>query len=190
MNISGLIKRIPELIYRKKIKRVLGLNYLPYIIKPIEIINPACIDIGKGFCAKPGVRIEAWTNHNGEVYSPSIKIGDNVLLQNDTHITAIGNIEIGDNVLFGSSVLVSDNNHGNCSMYTDLTIPPRKRNLYSKGSIIIEKNVWIGDKATILGGVHIGEGAVIGANSVVTKNIPSYSIAVGVPARIIKTVNK
>lgn len=62
-----------------------------------------------------------------------------------------------------------------------MTIP-----IYSKGAIVIGDNVWIGEKAAILAGVTIGEGAIIGANAVVTKNIPPYSIAAGIPARIIK----
>lgn len=69
-----------------------------------------------------------------------------------------------------------------------MKIPPAKRLIYSKGEIIIEDNVWIGDKATILAGVKIGEGSVIGANTVVTKDIPPYSVAVGNPVRIIKNI--
>jgi acetyltransferase-like isoleucine patch superfamily enzyme len=58
--------------------------------------------------------------------------------------------------------------------------------LHTKGAITIGNNVWIGDKATILDGVTIGEGAVIAANSVVTKDVPPYCVAAGVPAIIIK----
>ena len=54
--------------------------------------------------------------------------------------------------------------------------------------MIIGKNVWVGEKVTVLPGVHIGEGSIIGANSVVTHDIPPYSIAVGIPAKVIKTV--
>ena len=56
--------------------------------------------------------------------------------------------------------------------------------------VIIGNNVWIGEKATILPGVHIGDSVVIAANSVVTKDIPSFSVAEGVPAQIIKTYKK
>ncbi|MBQ4055965.1 MAG: hypothetical protein IJD32_02545 [Bacteroidaceae bacterium] len=64
--------------------------------------------------------------------------------------------------------------------------PPRLRNVTSKGTIVIKDNVWIGDKATILPNVTIGEGAVIAANSVITKDVPPYSVAAGNPAIIIK----
>ena len=62
---------------------------------------------------------------------------------------------------------------------------PDNRPLYSKGQIKIGDNVWIGEKAAIMGGVSIGDGAVIGANTVVTHDVPAYSIAVGCPAKII-----
>jgi acetyltransferase-like isoleucine patch superfamily enzyme len=67
---------------------------------------------------------------------------------------------------------------------------PMMRPLISKGKVIIGDNVWIGEGAMILPNVHIGEGAIIAANSVVTKDIPAYSIAVGIPAKIIKNIKQ
>ena len=65
-------------------------------------------------------------------------------------------------------------------------LSPTKRPITSKGPVVIGNNVWIGDKATILPGVTIGDGAVVAANAVVTKDVPSYSVVGGNPARIIK----
>lgn len=62
------------------------------------------------------------------------------------------------------------------------------RPLFSKGIVIIEDNVWIGDKATILSGVKIGKGAIIGANAVISKDVPAYGVAVGNPAKVIKII--
>ena len=76
------------------------------------------------------------------------------------------------------------NNHGSTAL-SDLQIRPQDRALTSKGSVRIGNNVWIGDKVAILGNVTIGDGAIIGANSVVTKDIPANAVAVGSPARII-----
>lgn len=84
----------------------------------------------------------------------------------------------------GRWVTISDNNHGRTDRNT-LQLPPVERRLYSKGNVVIGDNVWIGDKATILSGVTIGDGAVIGANSVVTKDVPEYSVVAGNPAKII-----
>lgn len=83
-------------------------------------------------------------------------------------------------------MLISDNSHGDPKDMALRNIAPNARPIYSKGAIVIGDNVWIGEKAAILAGVTIGEGAIIGANAVVTKNIPPYSIAAGIPARIIK----
>ncbi len=65
-------------------------------------------------------------------------------------------------------------------------VAPLVRPLYSKGPIIIEDDVWLGEKVSVMPGVHIGRGAIIGANSVVTKDIPAYAVAVGSPAKVIK----
>lgn len=68
--------------------------------------------------------------------------------------------------------------------------PPILRPLTSKGKVTIGRNVWIGDKATILPGITIGDGAIIGANAVVTHDVPPLSVAVGNPARIIEKTKK
>ena len=114
-------------------------------------------------------------------------IGDNCEIGDNTHIVALDKVEIGDNVLIASKVFISDTSHGiyrgecSSSPYTS----PNERKLVSK-SVKIGNNVWIGENVVILSGVTIGDGCVIGANSVVTKNIESYTIAVGVPAQIVK----
>ena len=92
---------------------------------------------------------------------------------------------IGNGVLTGRFVLITDNAHGGTAK-EELVIAPASRTIVSKGEVVIGNNVWLGDKVTILPGIHIGDGAVIGANSVVTKNIPAYAVACGNPARIIK----
>ena len=104
------------------------------------------------------------------------------------HITASNKIIIGDNCLTGKWVTISDNDHGTTNL-EDLKKRPQDRDIVSKGPVIIGENVWIGDKATILGGVTIGNGAVIAANSVVTKDVPPYSVVGGIPAKVIKSNN-
>ena len=64
-----------------------------------------------------------------------------------------------------------------------------EREVYSKGPVIIEKNVWIGDKVTILPGVTVGQGAVIAANSVVSKDVPAFSVVGGIPAKLLKNIS-
>ena len=115
----------------------------------------------------------------------TITIGDNSHIGDNVHITAINKVSIGNNVLTGRWVTITDNSHGQFSS-TELQVSPEERKLYSKGPVVIEDNVWISDKVTICPGVTIGKGSVIGANSVVTKSIPPYSLAVGIPAKVVK----
>lgn len=181
---------ISEILHRIVISKKLRTSYLVYVRKHMEIIGSKYIHVGKRFSAGSDVKIEAWDHHINEKYSPEIVIGDEVFFNNRTHISAINNMKIGNGVLVGSDVLICDNNHGRNDNITELNIPPQKRKLYSKGSINIEDNVWIGDKCVILGGVTIGTGAIIGAGAIVTKDIPAYSIAAGNPAKVIKNISK
>lgn len=126
-----------------------------------------------------------WTKYESVKYNPRIVIGDNCSIGEFNHFTSINEIIIGNGVLTGRYVYISDNNHGDCE-YNTLLQQPSKRELNSKGAVHIGNNVWIGDKVSILSGVKIGDGAVIAANAVVTKDVPAYSVVGGVPAKIIK----
>ena len=124
-------------------------------------------------------------HHTNQLFNPCIQIGNNCSIGPQSHITAINSITIGHNVLTGPRVLITDNAHGDTQLGL-LDTAPSKRLLFSKGKVIIEDNVWIGEGAMIMPNVHIGRGAIIACNSVVTTDIPAYSIAAGSPAKIIK----
>ena len=112
--------------------------------------------------------------------------GINVLADGNVANLRIGDYcSIGPEVLF---VLESEHNYNRISTYPFKTMFIQKTNdeATSKGDIVVEDDVWIGTRATIMSGVHIGRGAVIGACSCVTKDVPAYSIVGGVPARVIK----
>lgn len=143
------------------------------------------ISIGQSTHFSEHLYLTAWLKYS-KTDDVMISIGKKCDFGAFNHITAINKIIIGDNCLTGKWVTISDNNHGTTSL-DDLCLPPIERKVVSKGPIIIGNNVWIGDKATILGGVTIGDGAVVAANSVITKDIPAYSVVVGNPARVIKT---
>lgn len=117
---------------------------------------------------------------------PEIIIGNNVSLGAYNHISAINSIKIGNGVLTGKWVTIVDNSHGDTNLKS-LYKSPSKRPMVSKGKVLIGDDVWIGDKVTILPNVEIGKGAVIAANSVVTKNVKSYTVVGGNPATIIKS---
>lgn len=165
----------------KRVGEVISIEY------PFHLVGGKCISIGnKVTIGKRGV-ITAWVADKSKY--PLIHIGDNVNIGDDCHITASNKIIIANNVLFGKKVTVTDNSHGICNNLEELFLHPIDRVVFSKGPVIIKERVWIGDKATILPGVTIGEGAIVGANSVVTKDVPANCIVGGVPARILKHNN-
>lgn len=141
------------------------------------------ICIGDNVLIGGGIQLTAWKVSDD--YHVSIRIGDGSCLGSNNHITAINSIDIGKNVLTGKNVTITDNSHG-ASVKGEFDIAPKNRKLISKGSVIICDNVWIGDKVTILPGVKIGMGSIIGANSVVGHDVPPYCIVAGAPAKIVK----
>ena len=125
------------------------------------------------------------TSEGIEHYEPEIVIGNHCSIGEYCHITAINKITIGDGLLTGRFVYIGDNAHGGLSM-KEANITPSQRHLVSKGEIKIGRNVWIGDKVSIFGGVTIGDNVIIGAGSIVTHDIPSNCMAAGMPAKIVK----
>ena len=111
------------------------------------------------FSSRSGLRLECLDQYGGDSFSPSISIGRNVCFNFRCHVGVI-NIENS----------------------------PAERRLFSKGPVIIEDDVWIGENVCVLPNVTIGHNSIVGANSVVTKNIPPYSVVVGNPARILKII--
>lgn len=156
-----------------------------YFERFIYLIGGKYITIGNNFSCFKRLRLEAIDIHNGHKYTPKIIFGDNVSINFDCHIGCVNRIEIHDNVLIASKVFITDHSHGYIKKEA-LTEPPSLREVVSKGPVIIEKNVWIGEGVVILGGLKIGENSIVGANSVVTKSVPKNCVVAGNPAKIIK----
>lgn len=154
---------------------------------PIDLRGRKYIDFGEKLTTGVGCRLEAFS-YKGDI---TMHFGKNVQLNDYVHITSMNNVTIGDNVLMASKIYISDCVHG---IYngdindSSPTISPIDRQYLVKETII-EKNVWIGESVCVLPGVIIGEGAIIGAMSLVNKDIPPYTIAVGIPARVVKKYN-
>lgn len=162
--------------------------------------------IGKGSRFGDGFWLTAWDKHvaespdlahsgevvgpdnNGKYYqklTPHLSIGDNCNFGAYNHITCANSITIGNGLLTGKWVTITDNSHGDTEVAT-LQVQPTHRPVLSKGPVVIGNNVWIGEKATILPNVTIGDSAVVAANSVVTKDVPPFCVVAGNPARIIR----
>ncbi len=168
-----------------KQKRLLKLSGKNIVIMPkVTFLHPQFIEIGDGsYIGKYGML----ETHKISRNNPTLKIGNNCRLGEYVHVTCANKIVIGEGVLTGRFVLITDNSHGGNTL-EEMEIPPQKRAICSKGEVSIGKNVWIGDKVTILPGVSIGDGAIIAAGAVVTDDVPGFSIAGGVPAKILKYI--
>ncbi len=112
-------------------------------------------------------------------YGLNVTVGKNVFINSGCCFQDQGGIEIGDNVLIGQQVVLATLNHDQL---------PEKRASMTPAPIRIGNNVWIGAHATILAGVTIGDGAIVAAGAVVTKDVSANTVVGGVPAKIIKTI--
>lgn len=157
------------------------------IRKNCYLLGGSYIELGDNVVIGRNGVITCWDAFSDIKFTPSIIIGSDTAIGEYCHISSINSILIGNGVLMGRGVTITDNSHGSL-ISEENNVQPSKREYYSKGGIVIEDNVWIGDKVTILAGVHIRRGAVIAANAVVTKDVPENAVAGGVPAKTIKVI--
>lgn len=177
-----LVKRAFVTARSKGVVKEFGKGSL--IAPGVKLYTPQYISIGNNSSIMSHCIIETCPINEDK---PHLLIGDNVSLGEYSHITCANKVTIGNGVLTGRFVLITDNSHGNNTKEV-ADIAPLAREIHSNGPVCIGENVWIGDKATILPNVTIGKGCIIAANAVVTKDIPEYSVAAGVPAKVIKTI--
>lgn len=180
----------PFSLFRNKlISRKLGVKNIK-IGRQAFLRGLSFIQMGEDFSAGDGLWLEAVTSYNGQEFSPKIIIGNHVRLSRFVHIAATHLVVIGNDVLIGSKVIVTDHNHGQYSdRHSSPKTAPVLRPLDDDRQVAIGNNVWLGDGVVVTPGASIGEGSVIGANSVVLGSIPPFSIAVGAPAKVRKVFN-
>lgn len=146
------------------------------LIHPLKIDNPKGILIGKNCCINFG----GWLNTGGD---GKITVGDGTQIGHHVHMSAwYEGIDVGENVLFADKVFVSDCKH----MFENADVPVVKQPIESLSKVIIGSDSWIGENV-VINGCKVGKHCVIGANSFVNKDIPDYCVAVGQPARVVKT---
>jgi acetyltransferase-like isoleucine patch superfamily enzyme len=111
----------------------------------------------------------------------SLRIGDKVVLGTSNTVNSYLDVDIGEGCLLADWVYIGDFDH----RYEDVDVPIRKQGIVTS-RVRVGPGCWIGEKATILRGANVGQGSVIGAHAVVKGDIPPYSVAVGIPARVVK----
>lgn len=156
---------------------------------PLVIRGRKYIDFGEQLTTGVGCRFDCYPGDKPD--EVKIQFGKNDQINDYVHMVGMDKITIGDSVLMASHVFISDNSHGSYKgdeFDSDPLIPPTQRD-YRTAPVKIGNNVWIGEGVIVMPGVTIGDGCVIGAHSIVCRDIPAYSIAVGSPAKVIKQYN-
>lgn len=173
---NALFVRFFRLFYKNKFG-FLGAN--SNIIFPLSIQGAKNIYIGSNVI----IQYRTWLASLPLTGTQKCKleIGDGCCIGNFNHIFATESIKIGKDVLTADKVYISDNLHS----YEDISIPIMHQLVKQISTVEIGEGTWIGENVCIIG-AKIGKNCVIGANSVVTKDIPDYSVAIGIPAKVIK----
>ncbi len=137
--------------------------------------------------AGEGLWLHAVIRYNKQHFQPKLVIGNHVRISNWSHIACTNSVIIGDHVLIGSKVLITDHNHGLFGHApSPPSTPPAHRPLEFDRSVRIEEKVWLGDGVVICPGVTMGAGSIAGSNAVVTTDVPPFTLVAGVPARPIR----
>ncbi len=179
MNLSVFTMKL----VRKCINPVIGWYRKTAFLSGLKAYGKGIVVKGPVYLWNDNVSVGEYTNiyQNVTLWGPGIiDIGKNTEIGIGSTIYSTEKVVIGDNVLIAAGCYIIDSNHGIAK--NDLI---KNQKSVCKGAVIIENDAWLGAGVKVLSGVHIGKGAVIGAQSLVNSDIPDYAVAVGVPAKVI-----
>jgi acetyltransferase-like isoleucine patch superfamily enzyme len=143
----------------------------------LEALQQGRLEIGPHTMLEPHV----WITVPGDA---RVRIGEGVFLNIAVMVAAVELVEIGDHCMFANGSFITDGNH----RFDDPELPVPWQGFTTKGPTRVGDNVWCGANVVITSGVTVGRRSVIGANSVVTTDIPPFSIAAGIPAKVLRTI--
>lgn len=175
-----ILDMFKNIIHKRFIKDFMYFGENSCIMRDYKYLVKSSMHIGNNVFINSGARVIV------TLENAIVKIGNNTGIGYNFTVLAGANVTVGNDVAIASDVCLSAGSHG-INPELDISYGLQK---YVGEDIVIEDGVWIGEKVIVLSGVHIGEKAIIGAGSIVTKNVPEYSIAVGNPAKVIKIYNK
>ncbi len=164
---------ITKYLYARRFKKI-GKGSV--IFAPMQFSDVRSVVIGRYAVIAHG----AWLMGNSK-NNITLKIGNGVHIGHFAHIIAKHSVTIEDNVLIADKVYITDCGHN----YEDIVQPVLRQGVYHIGKVRIAEGSWLGENVCVLG-AKIGRHCIIGANAVVTKDIPDYSVAVGIPAKVVK----
>ena len=150
------------------------------IVAPLRLHGAARIRVGARVFFGSGCWLNCVSTATNSESPVLLSIGDDVSISGGCTLSAALNVTIGDSVLIARGVYISDHDHRRKDGQT------LHRDVGETAAVAIGEGVWLGQSCCVLRGVSIGAGAVIGANSVVTHDVPPGGVAVGAPARLLK----
>ncbi|MBK1990177.1 acyltransferase [Sphaerospermopsis aphanizomenoides BCCUSP55] len=203
--ITTLLGDIPTIVLGPHLRRLLyrrifaSMGEKVYIQHGVEFLRTAGIEIGNGVHIFKNVRLDAKGHPNNRIHlgkgvaiernvdigcldNTHIHIDEDTFIAPNVCIAGPGDIRIGKQCMIASQTGIYANNHN----FSDPLSPIKQQGVTRQG-IVIEDDCWLGHGVTVLDGVTIGKGSIIGAGAVVSKDIPAYSVAVGIPAKVIKS---
>jgi acetyltransferase-like isoleucine patch superfamily enzyme len=155
------------------------------IIPPFRYANPGLMSIGNYVTIHGNSWIQVVGPVEGQT-QPKLTVEDSVCIGMNATISVCDKIEIQRNVFLARNVYISDHGHE----FRDPTMPISKQGISEPKRVCIGADTWLGQNSVVLPGVKIGKHCVIGANSVVNRTIPDFSVAVGAPARVVRRYDR
>lgn len=153
------------------------------LMYPVRLEGEWRIAIGDHVFIGPGSWLQTLSVNHSE--SVAISIGRGTSVAGACVISAVRSVTLEENVLVARNVYISDHIH----KYTDTGVPVMAQGVDKIRPVTIKRGAWLGQNVVICPGVTIGMGSVVGANSVVLQDVPDYSVAVGAPAKVVKTTS-
>jgi acetyltransferase-like isoleucine patch superfamily enzyme len=185
VNVVNRLKRL--LMGRFFYRRIFGsFGNGSILYKPTLLSNPQCMHIGDNTLIRQGARFEAVILH--PITPPTLHIGNDVNIEQNVHIVCHHRILIGNRVSITANCSIVDTTHPFDDLPANIKVGATVQD--DDGFVEIGEGSFLGIGCVVLPNVRIGKGCVIGANSVVTRSLPDYCVAAGIPARVIRAVRR